>query len=155
MTKIDLGQTIGIIANLGVIAGIVFLAVEIRQASNAVRSSTLQGIASQSYDISMRVAENADLREAQRTADRGGTLTEDQRDQLFASYTALMRLQQNRFQQMRLGILDEDTIFEVGGTGPGYRSPFFREYWAERSDRFSPEFREFMEVRVLPLGEGQ
>jgi len=31
MSKIDLGQSIGILANLGVIAGIIFLAVEIRQ----------------------------------------------------------------------------------------------------------------------------
>ena len=31
MKKIDLGQTITILANLGVIAGIVFLAVELRQ----------------------------------------------------------------------------------------------------------------------------
>jgi len=31
MKRIDLGQTIGILANLGVIAGIVFLAVEIGQ----------------------------------------------------------------------------------------------------------------------------
>ena len=31
MKKIDLGQTMGILANLGVIAGIVFLAIEVRQ----------------------------------------------------------------------------------------------------------------------------
>ncbi len=31
MKKIDLGQTITILANVGVIAGIVFLAVELRQ----------------------------------------------------------------------------------------------------------------------------
>ena len=31
MKNIDLGQTIGILANLGVIAGIVFLAVELQQ----------------------------------------------------------------------------------------------------------------------------
>ncbi len=31
MKKLDLSQTIGILANLGVIAGIVFLGVELRQ----------------------------------------------------------------------------------------------------------------------------
>ena len=31
MKKIDLGQTVGILANIGVIVGIVFLAIEIRQ----------------------------------------------------------------------------------------------------------------------------
>jgi len=45
MKRIDLGQTIQILANIGVIAGIVFLAIEVRQANNAVKSSTLQAIA--------------------------------------------------------------------------------------------------------------
>ena len=35
MKKIDLGRAIGIVANIGVIAGIVFLAIEVRNASNA------------------------------------------------------------------------------------------------------------------------
>ena len=155
MKKIDVTQMISVLANIGVIVGIAFLAAEVRQASNAVRSSTLQAIAQQSYDTSMRVAENADLREAVRKASRGEPLTEDQRDQLFAVYTGLMRLQQNRFQQMRLGVLDEDTIFEVGGTGPGYRSALFQQFWAERHDRFSEEFQQFVESRILPLSAGQ
>jgi hypothetical protein len=103
----------------------------------------------------MRVAENAELRVAQRAARQGEPLTEDQRDQLFALYTGLMRLQQNRFQQMRLGILDQDTVFEVGGNGPGYRSAFFREFWAERREQFSEEFRQFMENSVLRIAEAQ
>ncbi len=39
MKKIDLGQTINTVANIGVIAGIMFLALEVRQTSNAVRTS--------------------------------------------------------------------------------------------------------------------
>ena len=39
MKKIDLGQTITIFANLGVIGGLIFLAVEIRQNSDIARAS--------------------------------------------------------------------------------------------------------------------
>ena len=40
MKKIDLGQTITILANLGMIAGIVFLAVELRQNNSELASQT-------------------------------------------------------------------------------------------------------------------
>ncbi len=36
MKKLDLGQSVGILANIGVIAGIVFLAVELRQNNELV-----------------------------------------------------------------------------------------------------------------------
>ena len=47
MKKIDLGQSITILANLGVIAGIVFLGYEMRQNTIAVRSAAAQGIVDQ------------------------------------------------------------------------------------------------------------
>jgi len=44
MKKIDLGQTIAILANVGVIAGIVFLAIEIRESrEQAVIANAIQG----------------------------------------------------------------------------------------------------------------
>jgi len=39
MKKIDLGQTIAILANVGVIAGIVFLAIEVRQNTESIDQS--------------------------------------------------------------------------------------------------------------------
>jgi len=61
MNKIDLGQTIVILANVGVIAGIVFLAVEIRQNNRIVQAQTRAQIASESADHLMRRAENGEL----------------------------------------------------------------------------------------------
>jgi len=40
MKKIDLGQLITVLANLGVIAGIMFVALEVRQARDAVLGAT-------------------------------------------------------------------------------------------------------------------
>ena len=41
MRKIDLGQTFQILANVGVIAGIVFLGIELRRNTDAMRSQTV------------------------------------------------------------------------------------------------------------------
>ena len=44
MKKIDVGRAISILANVGVIVGIGFLALEIRQNTNAVETAALQGM---------------------------------------------------------------------------------------------------------------
>jgi hypothetical protein len=44
MKKIDLGQAFTILANVGVIIGIVFLAIEIRHASDATRLQTIESV---------------------------------------------------------------------------------------------------------------
>ena len=44
MKKIDLGQTLNTLANVGVIAGIVFLGVELRQNTATIQGVTYQGL---------------------------------------------------------------------------------------------------------------
>ena len=51
MKKIDLGQTVSIMANLGVIAGIVFLAIELRQNNVLMRSQTRSEISQSISDF--------------------------------------------------------------------------------------------------------
>ena len=51
MKKIDPGQTIQILANVGVIAGIAFLAVELRQNNELLRSSSRQALLD--HDLSL------------------------------------------------------------------------------------------------------
>ena len=143
-----------IFGTLGVIGSLIFVALEIRQNTNAVRSATIHAIAEMSYDTSMRMAENPELLAIQRAADNGEPLTIGQRDQLVSFYSGIMRIQQDRFQQYQLGILDEETVFQVGGRGRGYRSLFFAEFWEERKETYPVEFRQFMEREILPLSAG-
>ena len=44
MKKLDFAQTVGLLANIGVITGILFLGYEMRQNTNAIQASTLQGM---------------------------------------------------------------------------------------------------------------
>ena len=44
MKKLDLGQTVSILANLGVIAGIVFLGIEIRQNNYLLETQSISEI---------------------------------------------------------------------------------------------------------------
>lgn len=149
MKKLDLNRAIQTAANVGVVAGIFFLAAEIQQNTEAVRSSTIQSITAQSYDSGMRLSENRDLRAALLTPVE--SLTDDQQIVLNGFYGALMRLQQDRFLQSQLGVIDEQTLLGLGGQGQAYWSPYFASYWAARRDSYPADFREYIEREVLPL----
>lgn len=61
MKKIDLGQTVTILANIGVIAGIVFLAVELRQNTAVTIGSAELEVTNLQTEWHLRLAENAEL----------------------------------------------------------------------------------------------
>ncbi len=61
MKKIDIGQAIGILANVGVIAGIVFLAIEIRTSTETNRIAIQQNLSGNWLLINSQIASDADL----------------------------------------------------------------------------------------------
>ena len=145
-------ETAEVLGVLGVIGSLIFVALEIRQNTNAVRSASIQSILDSSIQLSVATIDNADLRAARRAA-CNNTVTEDQRSQLVAYYGLTMRVQLNRFYQVRLGILDEETALALGGRGSVYDSPFFAEYWASYRDRYSTGFQAFIEREILPRSQ--
>jgi hypothetical protein len=58
MTKVDVGQTIQILANVGVIAGIVFLGFELRQNNALLQEQARSQFASGSASIKQALYEN-------------------------------------------------------------------------------------------------
>ncbi len=135
---------------LGVIGSLIFVALEIRQNTNAVRSATIQAIAELSYDSIIRLVDNAELREARRAA-RSNNLSEDQGHQLDYFYSALMRIHQIRLIQANLGILDINDAMQMGGRSSIYRERYFADYWARWKEEYPPDFQEYIEQHVLPL----
>ena len=135
---------------IGVIGSLVFVALEIRQNTDAVRSATIQAIAELSYDSTIAVVNNADLRAA-RIASESGGLTADQVAQLDAWYSALMRIQQNRLLQANLGILDLEDAMQIGGRANAYRQPYFADYWVRRGSNYPTEFQQYIENYILIL----
>jgi hypothetical protein len=150
MKKIDLTATIQTIANVCVVLGIVFLALEVQQNTEAVRSATVQALSEQTYETVRLALENPDVREAIFAARRNEDLTEDQEEIMNLVFNASLRVRQNRYLQDRFGVLDEDVSSELGAGGI-YRMALFRDYWAEEGDRYSQGFRDYVERVLLPL----
>ena len=149
-TNVNWQDLIELLGVIGVIGSLVFVALEIRQNTNAVRSSTIQAIAELSFDSTIAVVNNTDLRAA-RIASESGELTADQIVQLDAWYSGLMRIQQNRLLQANLGVLDLEDAMQIGGRANAYRQPYFADYWNRRGSNYPAEFQEYIENYVLIL----
>ena len=61
MKKLSLGQTITILANVGVIAGIVFLGVELRQNSEAAELQAAQSYVNLTQELDFRIVDDPSL----------------------------------------------------------------------------------------------
>jgi hypothetical protein len=145
----DVVETAGV---LSIVASLIFVAFEIRQNTDAVRSSAIHDISRFSYDATVLSIEKDEIRAA-RLAVCNGDIDESQRYLLRIYYAALLRIQMNRFYQMQLGILDEQTILALGGTGAAYRNPYFAEIWPVLKVDFADDFQAYIERDVLPLKE--
>jgi hypothetical protein len=80
MKKIDLGQSLAVAANVGVIVGIIFLAIEVRQASDAVRTNNAQS----SIELGMQIGDwlrDAEFANTYLDVQEGADLTNVQRIQ--------------------------------------------------------------------------
>ena len=156
MKKIDLGQTIAILANIGVIAGIAFLALEIRQNTDAVRSTVVQDISSQQIDVRKMMIENPELRAAVREGARGEP-DENQLQLIDEFFAVLMNVRQNRYLQIELGVIDSRTADELGiGSREGgmFSRPQFSDWWSQNRSSYSEGFRQYVEANLLPA-DGQ
>ena len=153
--KLDFGQTVSILANLGVITGIIFLAVEINQ------NNELLGAQARASRVALRQAdtalgiENPQLAAAHYKYSQGEPLTGY--EQMLIDHLANFRLvnYQNVYREMREGLIAPDTI-----PIESWRVDFnrkiedgvldLRDFWERRGRReFDPDFAQWVDNTLL------
>ena len=139
-------ETAEVLGVLGVIASLVFVAMEIRQNTDAVRSTAIQGMLDQSFAANLTPVDNASLRDAIYSTPE--ELTDDQRRQLGWFYAALIRLQLNRYSQAGIGVVDEATVLDLGARGGVYQTATFRSWWKLQGGRYSDDFEQWFDSIV-------
>ena len=138
------------IGTIAVVLGLVFVGFQIRQNTDAVRSSTVQALAEMSMENIALGVESAELRQAYSIGtENPDALSDEQGDLLRWFTTHAMRVMENRFRQFELGVLVDATA--VGGTGGLYRSYWFRTWWEANEDQWAGStFHAFIVEEVLP-----
>jgi predicted glycosyltransferase involved in capsule biosynthesis len=149
MKKFELGQVINTLANLGVIAGIAFLAVELRQNSDAVQSQTRSQISIAYAELLQTQRQDERLLEAGIKRSRGEPLEPIDLAKIRLNVFAHLRLGENTFFQLREGNYSEDEFDGERNWWKNYLSqPVNREIWESAKFDFSPAFRQELDALV-------
>jgi len=152
-----LNRLLSLVGNLGVIAGIVFLAYEINANTNAVRSATYQAFNDSSFSwADTQIEQAAMLADTASQHTTLGELTGEQRliyrGFMFKTFTVM----ESNYLHHRAGSMDDD-VFESkvqGSVAALLANPLWLESWEERRNLSLAEFREFMNARIKAAQSG-
>ena len=147
MKKLDLGQTIQILANIGVVAGIVFLGMELRQNNSLMEAEARFNRLNISTDSWGRWADDGEFAELRVRAARGEELTEVERQRVEGAIMRVFLRHEWIYRELPEGSPERNQIRET------LRRQFAEDawyslVWADRSDSFDPGFVEWVEAIV-------
>ena len=154
MKKLDLGQSIQILANIGVIAGILFVAVEIRQNNQLLTAESIGTVFQNRIDRQDRVMDNSSYTAVIAKNARGERLSDEEEMVITASHDRAFIAWQREYLLYQLGVLPEaylranfGSMKSVFPDREGTLSPYDR--WQEWKSDADPVYREFVELCIL------
>lgn len=143
---------------LGVILSLLFVGYEIRQNTQVARASAVQATAAQIVDWQTEVALDPDWVRIMTFLGQGGRfadLSAEDRMRYQWVVSATVRIMDNRFRQMQLGVIDAEDLGVGGGTAnPNwFRSDHLLDWWRsqDRTTQWAPDFLDFFETEVLGI----
>jgi hypothetical protein len=145
-----IGEVVGAV---GVIVSLLYLALQIRQNSNVVRSATRQAISTTQVELGFRIAESSDLRASMAKLWGLGdppTAAQDTEIRNLFLYRTFWRAYENQCHQFREGTFDADMW---SGYREALRGMFIlgdsRQVWEQSRAAFSPDFARFVDREIL------
>jgi len=141
LKKIDLGQTLQLLGNAGVIVGILLLVYELNQNRQMMQAQTRNAISETIVDRLLGEADNPDLAAINLKAEAGEIMTalEARRYQLI--WQATFRYWENVNYQYRNGLYDDSEYLAHREAWRQLASdPHVRDLWCERRSRYADEF---------------
>ena len=142
MKKLDLGQAIQILANVGVLAGLVFLGLELRQNTQAVRLASAESYLTGGSELDLRIASEPELAAFLIRSDGSEPLSAVDELRLEHWNYAVLRQWETAYYLGSIGALDE-------GLWAAYRHEIrkillrtagMHEFWRANRESFAPDF---------------
>ena len=149
MKKIDLGQTLGILANVGVIAGIVFLAFELRQNNELLVAQTTYSQFAIDREQRIAIMQTDGLLEAMVKARNDSPLSEIEDLRLQFLYNDMVDTWRWQSREVQAGRLPNDFIDVNSWRGAMDRLPGVREAFEDDRPILDPEFVQFVDENVI------
>lgn len=135
-----------LIGVIGVIASLIFVGVEIRQNTRAVRGATYQSLAEASMTLLFRLADDPAVSGQIDAWGRGEPLDPETVDKIEALVMAYLRHLENAYYQMEEGTLRPEFLENWLGN-PSFGLPQMRPFWEQRRRAFGEDFAVYFENR--------
>jgi len=146
--KIDRDRTIQILTNVGVIAGIVFLGLEMHQNNEAMDFQARLERESWHRAAMARRAQNPDLIRALAKARRGEALTDEDAVVLELEGQAILIDWMLVFRLVDDGVIEQSSI-PISVWRDYFEDPGLSDVWTRTRHWYSEEFVEFMETNIV------
>lgn len=147
MTLDSINRWLTLAANLGVLAGIVFLGFEIRQNSEALLASSRQDLLEADLGVLKNLMDHPSIVDPARSE----SLSPDDARRREVYYISLLRVREFAWQQYQNGLLDESTFSSYMEPLKGiFNSDVGREYLLNRGYSGDSEFTEYL-IEYLQL----
>lgn len=141
-----IGGVSGFVSAVAVIASLIFIGLQIRQHSGAVRSSTRSEIARSQLEINLLLAQNPDILNAMLALVRGEDITDRERVVASATLSGFFRVFENQFWAYHEGNFSESVWRGYcANIAFNVQQPHFEEFWRDRKGLFSSEFVAFVD----------
>jgi len=148
MRKIDVGQMITILANVGVICGILLLAYELRQNNSLMEADARYNRLSMAVESWRYNADNGELAELRERARTGEELSRVEFWRVDGSIMAIFVMLDWTFRELGAESQEMDQVREVQRYNFANDSSFKR-VWEARKSTFDPAFIEWIEQNVV------
>jgi len=153
MTLQQLAQLGEFLGGASVLITLIYLAVQLRGNTKAVRSAAAQQTHETLIQGYFEAARNSELNRIFRAGTRDiSTIDEDETGQFFAYWSGIMYIAQNWIYQRDTGALDEVLVDSfLTGIASNFHSEGFGVFWEQRKTTFSQGMVEWVEtVRSNP-----
>lgn len=156
MTLSDLGDLGDFLGGIGVVATLVYLAVQIRQNTQEVRSASLDAVAASHMEFQRSVWGAPVINKLWFDGMSGVALPEDEGRQFLFMVITCARHWERAYHRARGGTLDSTSWSGIHRELAGVFSyPGTREYWKRIQYMFPPDFVDFAEKAVREVGEAR
>lgn len=148
----NLELAINLLASVGVIISVIFLAIEIKKNTQAVRSNFYDSFANSNREFLHQLIADKDLGKLfEKGAKSWNTLSEDDKRTSNYMYIQLFRIWENLYYQNKMNVLEPWLWLSNKNTIISYfHLHGIQEWWEVRRQSFSKEFVEFLEKSQKP-----
>jgi hypothetical protein len=147
MKKIEFSQTITLLANIGVIGGILLLAYELRQNNELMTAEARQIRTNMVIEAWRSIAESGDLAELRTREKNGEELGDAEIRRVDASVMAVYVMLDWTFRELSADSTEMNQVRVIQRNNFA-NHPEYRRVWNARKDSFHPAFVQWMDENV-------